>query len=235
MPASEAQILANQANSRKSTGPTSTLGKQASRSNSYKHGLTATVVLPEGEAAEIERRFVAFREELQPSGEVGKALARHAATMSVRMERCAEHENAALTERVRQAEDDFLAPEGVDEATAAKLRAEAGKRALFDSSPEAILARKYEAAAQRGFFKALKELRLIEKAAKVSDAEIEEQVYRETLASFSRMTNPGAGSTAPEPVVAPPTPRNRFEPVTLDELAAFRGQVDVPFSIGKPR
>jgi hypothetical protein len=235
MPASAAQILANSENSKKSTGPTSILGKQASRANSYKHGLTASVVLPDREVIEIERRFVAFCEELQPSGEVGKALARHAATMSVRMERCADQEIAALTERVRQAEDDFLAPEGVDEATAAKLRAEAGKRALFDSSPEAILARKYEASAQRGFFRALKELRLMEKAAKLTDAEIEEQVYRETLASFSQMTNPGVRSTAPVPVAVPPTPRNRFEPVTLDELAAVRGQVDVPFSIGKPR
>ena len=51
------------------------------------------------------------------------------------MERCVQYENAVLTDRARRAEADFEAPEGVDEATAAKLREEAGKRALFDASP----------------------------------------------------------------------------------------------------
>jgi hypothetical protein len=41
-------------------------------------------------------------------------------------------------------------------------RAEAGDRALFDTSKDATLARRYEAEARRGFFKALKEFRLVE-------------------------------------------------------------------------
>jgi len=44
-------------------------------------------------------------------------------------------------------------------------RAEAGRRALFDTSKPAILARRYEAAAERGLFRALKDLRAVEKAA----------------------------------------------------------------------
>jgi hypothetical protein len=166
MPASEAQIRANQANGAKSKGPVTPEGKQISRANSYKHGLTgAGIVLPEREAAEVERRYIAFCEELQPSGEVGMSLARLAATMAVRMERNVEFELASLTARVRQAEADFVPPDGVDDATAARLRLEAGKLALFDDSKEACLARKYEAASQRAFFKALQELRLIEKRA----------------------------------------------------------------------
>jgi len=41
-------------------------------------------------------------------------------------------------------------------------RAEAGSRALFDPSKAATLARRYEAEARRGFFKALKEFRQVE-------------------------------------------------------------------------
>ena len=41
-------------------------------------------------------------------------------------------------------------------------RAEAGSRALFNASKSATLARRYEAEARRGFFKALKEFRLVE-------------------------------------------------------------------------
>jgi len=66
--------------------------------------------------------------------------------------------------------------EGIDEEVAAlrscrealdlesfeQDRAEAGRRALFDMSKPAILARRYEAAAERGMFRALKELRQVE-------------------------------------------------------------------------
>jgi hypothetical protein len=41
-------------------------------------------------------------------------------------------------------------------------RAEAGGRALFDASKQATLARRYESAARRGFYKALEELRRVE-------------------------------------------------------------------------
>ena len=44
-------------------------------------------------------------------------------------------------------------------------REEAPKRALFDDSKAATLARRYEAAAERGMFRALNELRKVEKAA----------------------------------------------------------------------
>ncbi len=125
--------------------------------------------IPRLEAAEAERRREAFEVELDPSGEVGLALARLAATMSVRVERCVEQENAALALRARKAEADFVPPEGITGDEAAALRAEFGRAALFDPSPEAAMARKYEADARRTFFRALKELRAVEKQAKVDD------------------------------------------------------------------
>jgi hypothetical protein len=234
MPASEAQIRANRENSKRSSGPATDAGKQVSRTNSYKHGMTATVVLPEREAIEVERRFVAFCEELQPSGEVGQALVRHAATMSVRMERCFDHENAVLADRVRQAEADFLAPEGVDEARAAKLRVEAGKRALFDASPEAILARKYEAAAERSFLRTLKELRQIERAAK----EDREAAIDAQMASFLPGDDGGLSDPEFETLYAQTMARVQKKPADRPESDAFatlRGRVDVPISAGKRR
>jgi hypothetical protein len=229
MPASEAQIRANQANSKKSTGPKTPDGKAASSANAYKHGMTATKVLPEVEAAEVARRTYAFADELKPSGDVGVALTRLLAIMSVRIERCFEHENATLTERVRQAEADFVPPDGVDDETAAKLRTEAGKRALFDSSKEACLARKYEAAAQRGFFKALKELRVHEKAMKVA----EEAAIDEKLASIfpGEMTDSEFDRLYEEAASNHPVPE--YDQPESDPFEALRGRVDVPFAIGK--
>ena len=45
---SEARLLANRANALKSTGPRTVEGKEASRANAYKHGLTGSgTVLPD--------------------------------------------------------------------------------------------------------------------------------------------------------------------------------------------
>ena len=61
--ATEAQIRANQANAALSTGPKTAEGKEQSRRNSLKHGLTgAGVVMPEADAAEVDRRAAAFAE-----------------------------------------------------------------------------------------------------------------------------------------------------------------------------
>ncbi len=61
-------------------------------------------------------------------------------------------------------------------------RAGAADRALFDASPDAILARKYEAAAERSFHRALDDLKQVEEAAK-EPAE-EAATGRGHLASF---------------------------------------------------
>jgi hypothetical protein len=42
--ASERKIAANRRNARKSTGPRSSVGKKRTRRNSYRHGLSATVI-----------------------------------------------------------------------------------------------------------------------------------------------------------------------------------------------
>ena len=108
MEVSEARLAANRANSTRAKGPTSERGKSISRRNSLKHGLTGEgIVLPEGDQAEVESRIEALRDELQPQSSLGSMLIRKIATFSVRSERAAERENAAIAERVRNAVDAF--------------------------------------------------------------------------------------------------------------------------------
>ena len=232
MPATEAQIAANRANATRSTGPSTPEGKEASRGNALKHGLTATLLFPEHEGVEIQRRTIAFVEELDPSGEVGVVLARHAARMSVRMERCSEHEKAVLTERVRRALDEFTPPEGVvDPAELAKLRSEVERRALFDDSKAACLARKYEAAAERGFFRALKELRQHERRVKAAEAEAIETKLGSILPG--EMTDEEFDARYAEAMATPP-PGYASTAGSVD-FGSLGGRVDVPISIGKRR
>jgi len=108
MIASEARIAANRANALKSTGPKTAEGKERSRSNAFKHGLTgAGIVLPAEDAAEVERRFLGFEAAYRPATEPGRALVRRTAMLSVRIERCAVQEAAAISANVRSAESDF--------------------------------------------------------------------------------------------------------------------------------
>ncbi len=236
MPASEARVLANRRNAARSTGPKTPEGKAASRANSYKHGLTGSgIVVPEGEAAEVARRTDAFEVELDPSGEVGMALVRHAARMSVRMDRCAEHAATIELARVRSALAGFVPPEGSPPEEADRLRAEAATLALYDPPREAALARKYERAAERGFFRALKELRLVESQAKAREAEDREDEVREVLASFS----PGKLSDADlDAEIARLEARTRAMASSGAMPAGFeaiRGRAEVPIAIGRRR
>ncbi len=236
MPASEARIQANRANAARSTGPRTEEGKARSRANSLKHGLTGDgVVLPEEDAAEVERLSLAFGDEMQAEGEVGLALARRMAVMSVRMDRCVVQEAAALSDRVRRALDDFEAPEGVGPDEADRLRAEAGRLALFDPSKEACLARKYEAAAERCFFRALKELRQLKARPAASPAVDEAAEARASLArlgSFLAASPPAPSKPAP----VAPKPSATPSKATLADWDPFDpARFEVPIAIGRAR
>ena len=236
MPSSEARIRANKANSLKSCGPKTVEGKEQSRRNALKHGMTgAGVVLPEKDAAEVDRKAAAYAREMNASGDIEHDLARRAALNAVRMDRAADQQTAALTDRVRQVEADFVAPEGVSNEEAARLRSEAARRAMFDPSPEATLARKYEAAAERGFHKALKELRLHQAAARRSAPPSPADNLREArsiMASFEdwRKQDQEFDTMAEGlgmPLVLPPSQFTHFPPMGPG--------IDLPITIGRPR
>jgi hypothetical protein len=73
---SEKQLAANRANAQKSTGPKTEEGKQRSRMNALRHGLTAQVTLMTGEDRDAHDKFVnAFVADLAPEGAVETHLA----------------------------------------------------------------------------------------------------------------------------------------------------------------
>jgi hypothetical protein len=186
-----------------------------------------------GASSEVERRYKAFVDELQPSGVVALTLVRRAATLSVRMEKCSDREIATTSERMARAMADCEVPEGIEPAEAARLRGEAGRLAAFDSSKEAILAQRYEAAAERGFFRALKELRLVEKQIKLKHPGGEVERLQQELGSFLEMSklDDEFDAQVPEPGLS--DFKKPFDPSDVKSLGSPRKDVDVLFSIGR--
>lgn len=108
MHVSEARAAANRLNAAKSTGPKTVEGKEVSRRNAFKHGLTGEgVVVSDDDREEIERRAEALAGEFAPRSPSGELMVRKMATLSVRSERAASRELAAVAVKVRAAVDDF--------------------------------------------------------------------------------------------------------------------------------
>jgi hypothetical protein len=238
MPASPAQIRANQANAAKSTGPKTPEGKEQSRQNALKHGLTgAGVVLPPEDKVEVDRRFVAFQRELQPTSELSLTLVRRLATLAVRMEKCSDREMAATRDRVVRALTEFVPPEGASEAEISRLRDEVIREAEFDPSKEACLHRRYEASAERGFFRALKEIRQIEREKESAglDEERKAEIFRQELGSILEMKKLDDEMDALYPELAiPEIPRPR-NPANSYPQGTPGTRVDVPITVGRGR
>ena len=251
MPASEARIRSSQANGAKSRGPTSEAGKSRSRASSYKHGLTgAGIVMPEDDAAEVEQLSLELQHEFKTETPTEIQLAHRMATMSVRMQRCLNQETAKLSERVRRVMAEFQPPEGVDAVQAERLRIEAGNMALFDDSKEGILAQKYEAAAERCFFRSLKELRQLKQASTEEQSKdagsaamlAQVKATMTQLGSFlPAKPKPSVAARKPQPAPskpqpAPSRPANKPIPASLADWDPFAPtHFDVPIAIGKPR
>jgi hypothetical protein len=352
MPASPAQIAANRRNSTKSTGPSTTSGKETSRRNGLKHGLTGEgIVLPREDEDEVVSLSADLQAELRPTTKLGRLLVGRVATMAVRLEKCAKQESAATSNRVRlssfafedgrltEVEDLFakldadpagvvrklhrtpegtfrliqglstlrdklihsdrgnwnqydhdrleryagrqtasrssrlfrlawaifadcsrLEPQegvGLDESArkawavgqmielidseianhrahlesfgpnfTAVERAEAADIALFDPSKEANLARKYEAAAERGLYKALRELRQVEAEAVDQVASYATPNNAETCEELaSSLPEPDSGDIEPEPGTTTGSKPVSIEPVPTptDRLSSIPG------------
>jgi hypothetical protein len=115
MPASEAQILTNQANSLRSSGPKSESGRARSCMNATKHGMAGRSV--EVEAAfspEFEARRLKWAAEYHPVGEAGHFALDRVVAASFRIERCERAIDEIITdvqERARLAWDQDRAVE----------------------------------------------------------------------------------------------------------------------------
>ena len=104
MQCSPARLEANRRNAARSTGPRTDAGKQRSRGNALKHGLSGDgVVLPAGDVAAVDALAGRLADELAPRSALGEVLVRRMAVMSVRLERCERHDAAMTAKRVREA------------------------------------------------------------------------------------------------------------------------------------
>jgi hypothetical protein len=102
--ATERQIEANRQNALKSRGPRTIEGKERSRQNALKHGLTAETldVIPGEDAAAFAERIEDWTRVLEPRNQVEEFLVRRAATLSWKLDRSERHEVSALSRRIRQ-------------------------------------------------------------------------------------------------------------------------------------
>jgi hypothetical protein len=95
--ATPAQVAANQANSQKSTGPTSQKGKARSSRNSFKHGLySKELVLPNEDPAELDQLRASLRTEHQPINTTEDMLVNDLAENFWRLRRMREFETRAM-------------------------------------------------------------------------------------------------------------------------------------------
>ena len=95
-PADRAAI--NRANSQHSTGPRTEAGKQRTRLNALRHGLTGqTVVLPEDDLDKYQKRNQEFFAEYKPKGPTEMQLVQVLADTSWRLNRVTVLENSLLT------------------------------------------------------------------------------------------------------------------------------------------
>ena len=85
---SEKQLVANQLNAQKSTGPKTDQGKAVSKYNALRHGLLSQeVVLPGEDESAFDELYEKFREELLPEGELEIQLVERIATLCWRLRR----------------------------------------------------------------------------------------------------------------------------------------------------
>ena len=103
-PPSNARVEANRRNARKSTGPKTVEGKEKSRGNSLKHGLTgAGIVLLEADEARLRKEVEEWSETLQPRDEPERAMVEALIVAKDRMERAAASERALRQRRSERA------------------------------------------------------------------------------------------------------------------------------------
>jgi hypothetical protein len=129
---SERQRQANQQNARKSTGPKTNEGKQNSRRNALKHGLSGSgTVLTRSDDRIYRKTLNAWREHLQPIDVLEDCLVARAALAKVRLRRCLKKDLADLSRRKRRATKRW----DVRQEKAVDLHAE-----LFETDPEKAVA-----------------------------------------------------------------------------------------------
>jgi len=183
---SPSQITANQQNALKSTGPRSVEGKDVSRFNSLKHGIDArSLVIPGEDPEELAALADDYHHQFRPAGPVEAMLVRTLIQSDWHARRYDRIEASIITRTVGQQDPD-LAVAGLFGNSAPK------------SNPLTHLFRRQQAA-QRAWFRALKELQRLQK---------DRRQAAETPESEESPEQPAAIGFDPskKPVAVPPAP-----------------------------
>jgi hypothetical protein len=142
-----AQLTANRANARHSTGPRTESGKLASSRNSLRHGLTAKqIVIPGEDPAEFDTLRQELHEDYTPANTAEATLVDHIAEHTWRLQR-ARRAEAAMFERLMRDNE-------TDRAIAA---------ALVDPHGDLEKIRRYEVTIERSYYRAIEQLRKMQK------------------------------------------------------------------------
>src|SRR5207253_4282063 len=89
-------------NGSKSSGPKTPEGKNRSKFNALKHGLSAKTIVPPGEDADaFQGRIEAWTVDLAPRDDVEQVLVERAATVSWQLERADRADAARLAQMIR--------------------------------------------------------------------------------------------------------------------------------------
>ena len=97
---STAQLAANIANAQKSSGPTTDPGKQRTRLNAYRHGLTGQIhILTEKDQLAYEKHCAGIRESLAPQTPLEASIVQSIADDRWRLHRAASFEDTSSPSR----------------------------------------------------------------------------------------------------------------------------------------
>jgi hypothetical protein len=155
---SAAQVLANRQNAALSTGPKTPAGKETSSRNATRHGLSGIFTpLPHENVEEFEEIAARLRGEFSPEGEneiflVGQMI----------QARCRLHRIQRLED---QAFEQILTEPGTDADPDARILAAMGQSGNILDKLE-----RYRAAAERSYYKALRELQASRKQMQKAEA-----------------------------------------------------------------
>jgi hypothetical protein len=158
--ATAAQIAANHANARRSTGPRTAEGKAASARNATSHGLSSKdFVVLAGQEQEFAEFMAALETEIQPAGAIERELFAQHAHAAWTLRRCRRAEVASQLNSASNGADPLLAPELANQLKHIDL---------------------YLRRAERTFHKSLKELRTFQ--TNRFDSDLEQCLQAETEA-----------------------------------------------------
>jgi hypothetical protein len=174
------RAAANKANAQHSTGPRTEAGKQRTRLNALRHGLTGqTVVLPTEDHAAYQRHSQSFLDEYQPQGATESQLVQSMIDSSWRINRAAAVETNLFSLGITEMEDRIPAGQpDADSALAMAMAFREHARAFSQISMYSQrLARQFERALEQ--LRALQEERRTREHQQLFDAATIFKVHKE--------------------------------------------------------